>query len=288
MDSQVTGYDVTIPGDKWANANELGAELKKWAKNFAFQLEQGSETGYVHWQVRLRLIKKKRLSEVLNDVAPIIGGHWTVTSKNTHAKNSFNYVMKADTRIDGPWTDKDMVDPPKLTRQLKTFLESEKYPWQQTICELVVVPDDRKIHFIWDEKGNSGKSIFAEYLEYRGLACELPPLRAFEDLMQFAAGLADQKAYLIDMPRALKKDKLSEFYSGIECLKNGILWDKRYHAQKRRQDRPNVFVFANELPAFEFLSPDRWVVLEMRPDKSFRVWDEEKMKRHMTPCRDLI
>lgn len=275
MDSQVTGYDITIPGDRYANHNELGTTLKKWAKNFAFQKEKGEETDYVHWQVRLRLIKKKRLSEVLNDVAPIVGGHWTVTSKNTHARNSFNYVMKEDTRIEGPWTDKDMADPPKLTRQLKTFLENDKYPWQQSICELVVVPDDRKIHFIYDEFGNCGKSIFAEYLEYRQLACELPPLRAFEDLMQFAAGLPDQKAYLIDMPRALKKDKLSEFYSGIECLKNGILWDKRYNAQKRRQDRPNIFVFANELPAFEFLSPDRWVVLEMQHDKSLYRWSDD-------------
>lgn len=261
--SQITGFDITIPASEYGSHHELGLALKDWCKSFCFQLEEGEETGYKHYQCRVRLLKKKRLSEVVAQIAPVLKGHWSPTVKDVHKKNAFNYVMKADTRLDGPWTDEDFVNPPKLTRQLKTFLKNELRPWQKAIMDMILVPDDRKIIFVYDFIGNTGKSIFAEFLEYKGVACELPPLRAFEDLMQFAAGLADQTCYLIDMPRALKKDKLSEFYSGIECLKNGILWDKRYSAQKRRQDRPNIVVFANELPAFEFMSKDRWNVYEM-------------------------
>ena len=29
------------------------------------------------------------------------------------------------------------------------------------------------------------------------------------------------KCYIIDMPRGLKKDKMGDFYSGVEELKNG-------------------------------------------------------------------
>lgn len=261
--AQITGFDVTIPKNEYNSHSELGLALKEWCKSFVFQLEKGEKTGYEHWQCRVRLIKKKRLNEVIEQIAPTIKGHWTATCKSVHKANSFNYVMKGDTRLEGPWEDKDFINPPKLTRQLKTFLEHELRPWQKFLMDKIIIPDDRKIMFIYDNIGNSGKSIFAEFLEYKGVACELPPLRAFEDLMQFAAGLQDQKCYLIDMPRALKKDKLSEFYSGIECLKNGILWDKRYSAQKRRQDRPNIVVFANELPAFEFMSKDRWCVMQM-------------------------
>lgn len=275
--SQLTGYDITIKLEEYATPMDLATELKKWCKNYAFQVEKGVENGYLHWQVRVRLYEKKRETEVVKQITPHVKGHWSITTKGTHAKNSFNYVMKEYSRVEGPWTDKDFVDPPKLTRQLKAFMELEKYAWQKKVAELVCVPDDRRIHLVYDTNGNCGKSIFAEYLEYNMLACELPPLRAFEDLMQFAAGLPDQKAYLIDMPRALKKDKLSEFYSGIECLKNGILWDKRYTAQKRRQDRPNVFVFANELPAFEFLSPDRWTIMEMTEDKDLDIWPDWKI-----------
>ena len=30
----------------------------------------------------------------------------------------------------------------------------------------------------------------------------------------------------------LKKDKLADLYSGIEVIKNGVCYDKRYHAKK--------------------------------------------------------
>ena len=261
--SQITGFDITIPKSEFDSHNELGLALKEWAKSYCFQLEKGEKTGYEHWQCRVRLIKKKRLTEVIEQIAPSIKGHWSATCKTVHKSNSFNYVMKGDTRVEGPWSDKDFAVEKKLTRQLKTFLQYELRPWQKTIMDAIMIPDDRKIMFVYDTVGNSGKSIFAEFLEYKGCAMELPPLRAFEDLMQFAAGMPDQSCYLIDMPRALKKDKLSEFYSGVECLKNGILWDKRYSAQKRRQDRPNIVVFANELPAFEYMSQDRWGVYYM-------------------------
>jgi hypothetical protein len=145
-------------------------------------------------------------------------------------------------------------------------------PWQNQLEASIQETDDRSIKMIYDEVGNSGKSIFAEYLEYKGLAFELPPLRAFEDLMQFAFGFKDQKCYLVDMPRALKKDKLSEFYSGLECLKNGVVWDKRYAAKKRRMDRPQIVVFTNVLPAFEFMSADRWVVYKMETDFSLSIY----------------
>ena len=231
---QITGFDITIPKAVYTDQNELALALKEWCKSFCFQLERGEETGYEHWQCRIRLIKKRRLNEVIEQIAPVIKGHWTATCKSVHKANAFNYVMKADSRIEGPWSEKDFANPPKMTRQLRSFLNHPLRPWQRYLMDTCVIPDDRKIIFVHDAVGNTGKSIFAEFLEYKNIACELPPLRAFEDLMQFASGLDDQKCYLIDMPRALKKDKLSEFYSGIECLKNGILWDKRYSAKKTK------------------------------------------------------
>lgn len=62
------------------------------------------------------------------------------------------------------------------------------------------------------------------------------------------------------MPRGMKKDKLADFYSGIEVIKNGVAYDKRYTAQKIRFNRPRVFVFTNTLPEFNLMSKDRWKV----------------------------
>ena len=68
------------------------------------------------------------------------------------------------------------------------------------------------------------------------------------DIMEFAHSFPAQKAYIIDMPRGMKKDKLADFYAGLESIKNGVTYDKRYVGKKRRMDRPQIMVFTNSLP----------------------------------------
>jgi hypothetical protein len=88
-----------------------------------------------------------------------------------------------------------------------------------------------------------------------------------EDIMQACMGMGPQKAYLVDLPRAVKKDKLAGFFGGLESLKNGVMYDKRYAFKKARIDRPQVVVFTNVLPDFSYMSLDRWEVWEMKTDK---------------------
>jgi len=103
-----------------------------------------------------------------------------------------------------------------------------------------------------------GKSVFCEKAEYDKLGYEMPPYRLFDDLMQFAFGIPPQKLYFFDMPRAMKKDKMSDFFSGMEALKNGRMFDKRYTAKSRRIDRPNIILFTNVEPNLSYMSLDRW------------------------------
>lgn len=280
--AQVVGFDVTIPKNKYREWRELGKQLNEWCKKWVFQEEKG-EGGYEHWQVRLHLIQKKTHAGMISDLkmgqGPIsdIGGHWSVTSGGVHLNNKFNYVMKKDSRVDGPWKDSDYQEPAVMTRQLRYFLENDMYPWQTEVMGWCQEPDDRKVDLILDRVGNSGKSILAEYLEYHGLAFEMPPLRQMEDIMQFAYSFPVQKAYLIDMPRAMKKDRLGDFYAGLESIKNGVCYDKRYCGKKRRFDRPRVIVFSNCAPDWKFLSADRWNVYDMLPDKSLNQLDVASM-----------
>ncbi|MDC0525367.1 hypothetical protein OAO87_00115 [bacterium] len=216
------------------------------------------------------MIHKRTCKTHISDVIPAIGGHWSVTSTGVHkGPKSFAYVVKEDTRIEGPWDDTSLVqEKPPLTRQLQRFMEHEFYPWQDTCYKLVQEEDDRWIHLIFDEVGNVGKSVFLEFLEYQGLAFEMPPLRHMEDIMEFAHSFPVQKAYIIDMPRGMKKDKLADFYAGLESIKNGVTYDKRYVGKKRRMDRPQIMVFTNSLPVFELMSMDRWRIHVMQQDKS--------------------
>lgn len=257
MNHQIATYDFNVDFNKYPDRLEFEKHLRQWCKKYTFQKEKG-DTGYVHWQGRVSLIKKRRPTELAKSDF-MKGGFVTAT----HDAQTNFYVTKADTRIEGPWSDKDYEEPPILTRQLRYFNTQRMYEWQKQVLSMCLEEDDRSIKLIYDQLGNNGKSIMCEYLEYHKYAYEIPPFRLMEDIMACAMAIKTQKCYLIDMPRALKKDKLGEFYSGLESLKNGVCYDKRYNFKKRRMDRPQVIVFTNTLPKWELMSRDRWEVYEM-------------------------
>lgn len=281
MSNQLATYDFTIPMDRMA-VEQVKAKLHGWAKKWVFQGERG-DTGYEHWQGRLSLIKKRRIDELVAQMGPQFPGiHLSPTSSTVHRGSDFNYVMKEDTRISGPWKDTEYQEPAPFTRQLRRFLEMEKRPWQIKIREMAQRQDDRRVTLIIDKKGDSGKSVTSEWLEYDGIGYEIPPMNSMEDLMQCCMGIPPQQCYIVDMPRGMKKGKLSEFYSGIESLKNGTMYDKRYAFKKRRIDRPQIIVFTNTEPDYELMSKDRWEVWEMTRDYdivqkeiTFEIQDEE-------------
>lgn len=231
-------------------------KLKAWCKSWVFQLEKG-DTGYLHYQGRVSLIKKRRAPEIasmFND--ELYKTKFLPTSNNARDKEAF-YCVKADTRVEGPWKDTDLP-PITFTRQMLEFQSYTKYPWQLDVERFCTEWDKRSINWIYDAEGCKGKSDLVEWLDTNRIANVVPPMRSAEDIMQFCMSQPPARAYLIDMPRAMKKDNLVEFYAGIEQLKNGFLYDKRYKGQKKWIDRPAVIVFANVPPAMWALSPDRW------------------------------
>lgn len=265
--TQLYIWDFTLSADCVDNWEALYDMIKEYVKKYGIQLEQGTKTGFKHWQGRISLIKKKRLTEV-QKILP--QAHWSIT--NNEAKdNIYLYTTKADTRLEGPYRDDE--EPKIITRQLKQFMNYELYPYQKQLIEEAQNYNDRFIDVIYDTEGNLGKSIFSEYLEHKDLAEEVPPFRSMEDIFQWVYGRPKKKVYIFDMPRGMKKDKLGDFYAGIEVIKNGVAYDKRYTAKKTRFDRPRIFVFTNTLPVFELLSKDRWQVWEVK-DKTLHKYLE--------------
>jgi len=184
--------------------------------------------------------------------------------------------MKAQTRVAGPWTDKDenLRPPPIMTDQLLNFLKQDRYSWQNDMEKIATSYDERHLHYVYDPHYHSGKSVFCEYLEYKGLAEEIPPFTQMEDIMQFVMSMPTSRCYLFDMPAAMKKDKVHQLYSGLEMLKNGFLYDKRYCGKKRRISRPVVILFANNLPQSGLIAPDRLIVWYLTPDKRIVRYDQ--------------
>ena len=123
-------------------------------------------------------------------------------------------------------------------------------------------PDPRKIVFIYDEKGNSGKSSFYKYLYYYHA----------EDMRRITYGTASQlrtslinigpkKIYLIDLTRSKEKqDEPLDLLSAIKDLKGGVVSSSMYmygSGTTMLMDIPHIVVSSNYLFEFNSLSSDR-------------------------------
>lgn len=268
MSNPVYGYDCRWNGDE-ITPEEIKRSFEGVVKKFTFQKEE-SDNGYIHYQGRISLIKKRRKCEIINNnlLSPM-PNYFEPTSRDEYRRGDAFYQQKKDTRIDGPWTDKDEVK--ILTKQLKMFKGYELRPYQQAIYDECTKFHLRKINLIWDTTGNCGKSMLSEFLEYEGLAEEIPPFRMMDDIFSWVCTRPIKQSYIVDMPRGMKKDRLGDFYSGIEVIKNGVAYDKRYSAKKVRFDRPRIFVFTNTLPNLELMSKDRWEIWKIEQDYTFSI-----------------
>jgi hypothetical protein len=87
------------------------------------------------------------------------------------------YVMKLDTRIKGPWTDKD-PEPIPIPRQLRHI--TKLFPFQQEIIDRSKYCwggiYDRRINVVYCPEGATGKSTLALYCKvYDILNCRIIP-----------------------------------------------------------------------------------------------------------------
>lgn len=237
--------------------DEMKEFLKRIAKKWCFQLEKGAKSGKEHYQGRVSLKLKSRTPERLGDI------RYFVTS-NINSDNDF-YVCKDETRIDGPWRDDDVYIP-KQIREI-----TELFPWQKEVIERCQKWEPRLVNVIIDKDGCIGKSILVGKI-----CCELkcgrsiPPLANYKELMGMVMCMPVSKCYLIDMPRALDKSKQEEFYSAIEKIKDGHVWDNRYNFKERWFDSPAVWVFCNKKPNCQLLSVDRWRFWEVDSEGDLR------------------
>ena len=231
---------------------EMREKLNAIAKKWVFQKEKCPTTGREHYQIMLSL-RDKRKKKGMIELCPWAQYIGPVVDAN---KGDWSYVQKADTRIEGPWKFDDIVL--KMTKEVRECKSLK--PWQESLLTISAISNTRNVNVVIDKVGGIGKTFITKYMDQKGLACALPAtLSTAEKLIAFAYGCPETKAYIIDMPRALKKADLGGFYSAVEDIKNGFMYDPRYTTKKRWQEPPAVWVFTNVQPALKYLSSDRWV-----------------------------
>lgn len=259
-DNPVANWDFTI------NAETIGVDalkgiLKESCKKWTFQLEKGEKTGYLHYQGRVSLKTKNRFGIYVKD------SRWSVTS-NENKANMF-YVMKDESRVDGPWTNEDAYVP-------KQVRDIQLYQWQQQILDDARVWDTRTINILYCPSGNIGKSTLKTYAGANKLARSLPMMESYKDYMRMVMDCPKSRLYLIDFPRSMSKTSCAGFWSAIETIKDGYAYDDRYGFREEYFDCPNMWIFCNTIPDENYLSKDRWKFWVVDHEKTLRPYLADK------------
>lgn len=124
-------------------------------------------------------------------------------------------------------------------------------------------PSARKVDFVVDERGNSGKSWITQYA-----------LTNFPDETQvLSVGKRDDLAYAIDPSKTKfffdvpRGDMIYFQYSVLEMLKNRIIHSNKYMSgTKTLASVPYVCILSNEMPDMTKLSEDRYNIIEVNDD----------------------
>lgn len=141
--------------------------------------------------------------------------------------------------------------------------EIQVYPlrtWQEELSQLLNrEPDDRKINFVVDLIGNTGKTWFAHYYKkcHRDVQILLPGKKA--DLAYCINQTS--RVIFLDAPRCKQNEFI--FYDFLEELKNGYIFSGKYESRFKALRKLHVVVLMNEYPDMEKLSQDRYNIITL-------------------------
>ena len=259
-------YDFTLSHEKMPDRQTLIGHLRQLAKKWVFQLEE-ADGGYVHFQGRMSLFKKKRPGElkklIMDKHDDLESMHFSPSSNNSLATGECFYVVKSDTRLEGPWSDVTERVSAYIPRQYRGLLE-KAWPWQKAVLESRHDFDTRTVNYLFDPAGNNGKSTTASLAELHYDALALPltydPKQLLESACDILMGKEQRVPGLcfIDLPRGIDPRKVGAFLIACEEIKKGKVCDMRHRYKEWWFDSPQIWVFANWLPDLNALSVDRW------------------------------
>ncbi len=247
--SQIYQWFFTLNNFTQKDILHLKMRFNKMAKWWVFKEEIGKK-GTPHLQGNISLKVKLRFSSIRRWDRRM---NWKPT-RNVDA--AIEYCMK-ETKI---YTNIDFDN----------FCEYDKIEWkswqEQVIKEVSEKCDnDRKINWLYEEKGNSGKSFLTKYLMRVENALVIEGKK--HDIFHQISKRCENELpitidiVIIDIPRS-SFNKIS--YSAIECIKNGFVSSGKYEGGQYSFKSPHVYVFANKPPDKNKFSKDKWNIKKIR------------------------
>ena len=238
-----------------------------------FQYEIGSEKGKLHIQGTFTLegtrMSKSGVLSLFRNRFKNVGG---LTITPVYDKLAIQaYVTKLEGRVKGPFY------AGKNEMHNIEFSEMKLRKWQQQLYDLLISEElqnlkDRKVIWIQNPQGNSGKSWFQKWLrigQKRIIARSLPVDGV--DRIMSAVNIITKKTkvdvFCYDLTRTQGENQsFKDLFSTIEQIKNGYVIDCMYGKYNESYfEPPVVIIFTNEdISKFRhYLSEDRWLVLSL-------------------------
>ena len=145
-------------------------------------------------------------------------------------------------------------------------------PWQRDAFKLLQQPpNDRTVVWIYDERGNIGKSWFQNYVEaYYGRSrifrCDLRTKHKDVCHILKNRSLSTVDIFLFNDTRSIVTDT-KVVYRILEDIKDGAATASKYDTKVVKFKTPNqVVVFSNTIPEKKNLSIDRWQIFRTSTD----------------------
>lgn len=234
----------TFNNFKESDRQDIINHFDKIGANYIIGIEKGELNNILHLQGYVEVKSKMRWSQfkLSNKI------HWE--PRKGSQEDNIKYCSK----------DKNFVIKGlKIKRPLDILLESQLYTWQSDIVEQVKqIADKRTINWIFDRKGNMGKTEFGKYLAVNHNAI---PLEGKKNDILYCAAQFDADIYYWDLERSME-DYVS--YASIEKIKGGIYMCAKYESQPIKRNCPHIYIFANFPPDMTKLSLDRWMIYNLK------------------------
>lgn len=152
---------------------------------------------------------------------------------------------------------------------LKFWTEWQPRPFQREIIDLITTKkaDRRTIYWIYDEVGNSGKSILCEYLMlYHGAIITGTKGSDMKHAIVRYQEITKHQPVIICLNMARSASFSKETALSIEEIKDGMFFSGKFKSTAYVAiNKPYVFIFANHSPAKykSFYTKDRWKIYEI-------------------------
>lgn len=127
-------------------------------------------------------------------------------------------------------------------------------PWQRDVVNALSNQSDRKVLWVFDFDGNSGKNELSRYLMYKS---NYQILKAGETRDICGMIESNSNGYVFDFARS-DNSKINDFFALIEDLKGRFLLSNKYRGCVKTPQSNTIVVFANQLSNLELLSMNRW------------------------------